>query len=444
MDACDITYTAPFAGAVQRTLASKLAETVSVTDFGAVQDGDPMQTQAAFNAAIAAVKDYTNKRRHVLHVPTGYWNLAGTLQLGSNLSLKGAGKFATIFRTPSVGTAAVSLKECVNTFAGDFCVDNGSPVPGSVGIDMTDAYDCDVSRVIVQNADIGVWLYGTAAKGAYYNNVTSVTVSGQNRVGFLLDSAVDYSNCNRNVLFECQAHHSALPFAVLSGNNNSLYDPCAETETTIDKFFLIDKSWGLVIANPRAEKGGAGASGTGIYLSANARGTTIIEGNFQNVAAEIANLGQGTSRVSSGYAAPSLVSETPAIPGPARYWGVVKTNPASGGSYHTEMQVCDANGPVAVAYAMMYSQNDLTGINWARLIDGDLTQPAFHTDCSDPGAYFRLDFGSPVELRKWRFYVSGAVPCIWSVVKSTDGTTWQTVATNFDVSGGAGWKEIAW
>lgn len=444
LDASAVTYTAPLTGAVERTLAEKLAETVSVTDFGAVPDGDPAQTQAAFEAAIAAVQDYSTVKNHVLHIPAGNWRLNAKLTIPSNVKIVGAGKYATRLFFPSLATPLISLKGSVNTDVSGLYIDNGSAVAGSVAVDMTDAYDTDVSRIIGVNVDIGVWLYGTYAKGAYYNTVSSVTISGTNRVGLLIDSAVDYSNSNRNVISDFQAHHSTLPFAILRGNNNSLYDPNGETGTAIAKYFLIDKAWGTVIVNPRAEKGGSGAAGIGIHVTSNARGTAIIEGNFQNLTAEILNQGQGTSRVSGGYTPPVLGDETPAEPGAARYWGVVKTNAAMGGGYHTELQVEGASGAIPVTYSMMYAQSDLTGVSWAALIDGNLSSNGFHTDSADPGAHFRLDFGSAVELKKWRFYVSGNVPCTWNVVKSTDGVNWQTVATGLDVSGGAGWKELAW
>ena len=67
-----------------------------------------------------------------------------------------------------------------------------------------------------------------------------------------------------------------------------------------------------------------------------------------------------------------------------------------------------------------------------------------HTDAAAPGTAFRLDLGADVELKKWRFYVSGNVSAVWDVVKSADGTNWATVATGLNCSGGAGWKEIVW
>jgi hypothetical protein len=444
VDASQVDFTAPYPGAVCRSLADKLAETVSITDFGAVRDGSRAQNQAAIEAAIAAISDYGDTpgtvQRHVLHVPAGRWRFSDQIKIGSNLHIIGANKGATIFDFPGMDKPCLSLKGAYNADVNGILVRNQSPVPGSVGVDMTDTYMCDVSKMIVQDVDIGVWLYG-GSFGAYYNEISRVVVSGANRVGFLIDSVEPYSNVNANKLFACQAHHSEICFAILSGNNNSLYDPNAEVEAYRERLILIDKSQDLSIYNPRAEKGGTGGpANVGIDITANARNTLIAGGNIQNVNQTIRDAGQGTIKIMGNFTPPP-----PAVNGPARYWGVVKKNAPAGGSYHTEMQVEDANGLVPVAYPMMYSQAlSLNGVNWARLIDGDLNTPAFHTDNAIIGAYFRLDFGAPVDLKKWRFYVNGNVPCIWDVVKSADGVNWQPVATGLNCAGGAGWKEISW
>lgn len=446
MDASEITYTAPFTGAVQSTLADKLAETVSVTDFGAVRDGNRAHTQAAFEAAIAAVRDYGIVRQHVLHIPAGRWLLNNTLTIPSNLTIIGANKAATMLDFPGLSKACVSMKGAYNAKLSGVLIRNGSPLSGSVGLDMTDSYMCDAGEIIIQDVDIGAWLYG-GAFGAYYNELSRIVVSGQNRIGFLLDSVEPYSNVNANTLFACQAHHSEIGFAILSGNNNSLYSPNAETEVYTERFFLIDKSENLTIINPRAEKGQAGPANIGIDITANARGTTIVEGNLQNLTQQIRNLGQGTSIVRNGYTPPIPAPELPpASPGAARYWGVVKTNPAAGGDYHTELQVETATGPFTVTYPMMTSQTGFGAgaIDWSKLVDGSTSVPAFHTDAAAPGTAFRLDLGADVELKKWRFYVSGNVSAVWDVVKSADGTNWATVATGLNCSGGAGWKEIVW
>jgi hypothetical protein len=63
-------------GAVGRTAQSKLRETVSVRDFGAVGDGSTDDT-AAFTAAIAAISDYGR-----INVPAGVYKVTSTVAVG--------------------------------------------------------------------------------------------------------------------------------------------------------------------------------------------------------------------------------------------------------------------------------------------------------------------------------------------------------------------------
>lgn len=93
--------TASFTGAVQRTLASKLEESVSVEDFGAVGDGTT-DDAAAFNAAIAALGS--------VYVPPGTYRLASAIEFGSNgvdRYLHGAGPGVTTL-APDDGVDAIS------------------------------------------------------------------------------------------------------------------------------------------------------------------------------------------------------------------------------------------------------------------------------------------------------------------------------------------------
>ena len=87
----DVSFTASGTGAVARTVQSKLRDTVSVKDFGAVGDG-VADDRAAFIAALA-----TNPGE--LFIPDGHYLLSQGVELPSNLTIKGNGRKSRITST---------------------------------------------------------------------------------------------------------------------------------------------------------------------------------------------------------------------------------------------------------------------------------------------------------------------------------------------------------
>lgn len=131
-----------------------------------------------------------------------------------------------------------------------------------------------------------------------------------------------------------------------------------------------------------------------------------------------------------------------------RYWEAYKTNAASGGFYHNELEVFEGATDVTPTSASNYSQSGLQGFVATALYDNILTSGsrAFYTDTSGIGSYLRIDFGAGNEkaLDQWRFYVDGAVVAIWDIRASNDASAWTTLATGLNCGGGAGWKTITW
>lgn len=100
-DASVVTYTAPFTGAVAYTVEDKLAETVSVKDFGAVGDGVTDDTAAIKNALTALYA----KGNGCLYFPEGTYQVTETIVLRGSaayadpgLYIKGESKSSTIIR----------------------------------------------------------------------------------------------------------------------------------------------------------------------------------------------------------------------------------------------------------------------------------------------------------------------------------------------------------
>lgn len=87
INATQVNYTAPFSGAVQETVSAKLAQTVSVKDFGAVGNGvtdDSISIQNAINAL--------SSNGGTIFVPTGVYNIGSAdpaISVPSNIHIIG-------------------------------------------------------------------------------------------------------------------------------------------------------------------------------------------------------------------------------------------------------------------------------------------------------------------------------------------------------------------
>jgi hypothetical protein len=88
IDACSVTYDPPFSSSVPTVVCEKLAEVISVKDFGAVGDGVVDDTQAIKNA-IAAV---TTAGGGELYFPRGSYVVTSVIDLPANILLSGVGR----------------------------------------------------------------------------------------------------------------------------------------------------------------------------------------------------------------------------------------------------------------------------------------------------------------------------------------------------------------
>lgn len=96
------------AGAVATTVQTKLRESVSVTDFGAVGDG-VTDDSAAINAAIASNRN--------IYFPAGTYFIASSIQVSSksNVVLQGAGVDVAIIKCSSSATFTVPALDITNS-----------------------------------------------------------------------------------------------------------------------------------------------------------------------------------------------------------------------------------------------------------------------------------------------------------------------------------------
>jgi hypothetical protein len=132
-DACGVIYNPPFTGGVAIPVCEKLAQTVSVKDFGAVGDGVVDDT-----AAIQAAIDYVatigpSSVGGIVYVPEGTYRITSTIisaPTGGQVGILGAGQFATVFKPDGDFTAVWLRSSYVSS--GDFAVEWPATAGGSI------------------------------------------------------------------------------------------------------------------------------------------------------------------------------------------------------------------------------------------------------------------------------------------------------------------------
>lgn len=192
-----IQFLAADAGAVTRSVRSKLRDTVSITDFGAALDGTTDDT-AAWNAALATGKDIyfpagtskitgklsfsategqriTGSGRYKSQFTISYvsFNMAATAVLQMNAAYQGVASCGFVFVQPSTGVRA-SVKHYPN------CIDlNGHSRP-------------ELSCLLISGAWLGIAGQGNCG-GAAIDDIQCGAISQ----GLVLDGALDSIRVSR-------------------------------------------------------------------------------------------------------------------------------------------------------------------------------------------------------------------------------------------------------
>lgn len=129
-----------------------------------------------------------------------------------------------------------------------------------------------------------------------------------------------------------------------------------------------------------------------------------------------------------------------------RYWRALKTGSPGAGNFHSEVVLKDGGGTSLTITAGMLSQTGLENFTAANMVDGNLTNQGFSTDTVAADSFLKIDFGAGAakDVHTWIFYVNNAVVAIWNIQYSDDNSSWSTVFTGLDCSGGAGAKTATW
>lgn len=229
------TYAPPGAGAVSRRVRDKLADLVSVKDFGAVGDGTVDDT-LAFQTALTSAR--------AVHVPSGSYRITNTLTLAYGKTLTGAGQSAVI-------TGASSAFDLIHIPDGYATLSSLRLEGGKAGVRL---FGRDGPCVQNSLTDLTLWdpQVGLLFDGytdpnfpCYWNNVARVLVArpAQHGVWLTRSGAGDTPNANRFHavrVYSLSAPISGSGFFVEQGKyNNSFFDCEANLSTMAAACFRV-------------------------------------------------------------------------------------------------------------------------------------------------------------------------------------------------------------
>ena len=263
--ATDINYNEGATGAVTRTLESKLQETVSVKDFGAVGDGVTDDTDA-IQLAI------TNGGS--IYFPSGTYKITSTLVISSNtpLELFGEGRNESIISQDTVTEdclkyAGVSYLSCN--------ISNMQFIGGSasgIGLNFTNVYNCVWSNLYISGGTAGITIptscfstqfnsvYASSANGHAFSIVSDVGTLFLNCYATSVPNTGGYAGYNlsgKATLISCNSLNSGgncVNLVGTTGNFNfigcnfedflsyGIYSTCGNLELTLDNCSFLAPS----------------------------------------------------------------------------------------------------------------------------------------------------------------------------------------------------------
>jgi hypothetical protein len=203
-DASQVTYTPAGAGAVTTNVQTKLRETVSVKDFGAVGDGVTDDT-AAIQAAIDAVTF-----GGTVTVPTGTYLISSTID-PSNVMFVGQG-YSSVIKPTSAVTVAIAL--------------NSTPYGAIAGV----SWNTTISNIFVDGSDTtnatGI-LIGTTPTTANYliSNVEVNLFAGGSGVGIHLSEAI-HTKVENSSITRCDVGAYIFAPVAITNPTTSTFNNC--------------------------------------------------------------------------------------------------------------------------------------------------------------------------------------------------------------------------
>src|SRR5260221_5808410 len=215
-DSATVTFLPSGAGAVARSVQSKLRDAVSVLDFGAVGDGVADDT-AAIQAAINSFGNaYVNKAGGIF-LPRGIYKISSSITINnqSGFKIEGAGKYLTVIQA-AAGAAALPLFKFID---GAYCSVKGMSIYAlSSGAQIGSAIECAVAATIQPTPQGMIFeeLYIDGQQGGGFSSGIRFTAAiGQdnnNERSFIKNC--DFFKCGTGISIE---HYNSLLHQILAG-----------------------------------------------------------------------------------------------------------------------------------------------------------------------------------------------------------------------------------
>lgn len=281
----EIGYTASGVGAVDTTVAAKLGEWVSVTDYGALGDGSNDDT-----AEIQAALD-TGKNVFVPGTST-YYKITAALAMSSNQHFFGEGTRSQIRQTTALANVvqATSKSGCVVEDIKLYAPGDRSSYIDGAGLIFITSDKCAARNVTVENhRGGGIVLYSTANSTVVGNTfINSPVAHTDDDTGAFADVAVVYdaggnivrgnyciSGQGTGVLVQSVTGSNACSNTVVTGNivkeakvygicayrNEDAYPASQEVRRTVISGNVVDTVYGSIVNSVT----GTYTYGTGIY-----------------------------------------------------------------------------------------------------------------------------------------------------------------------------------
>jgi len=287
-------------GAVATTVQTKLRESVSVKDFGAVGDGVVDDT-AAIQAAITYAKTLSRPR---LIVDAGIYLISSTLtfDLPNYSTMEFIGEILTAGGNPAVRIGSTSTNPTGYFVTGLKVRRTTNDTSGnSTGVQLRNIVASYVDIRQVTGFQDGVLCFANQGNGGVSYNEIHLGFLHDNRYNLHLQaSGVGY--VNENLFFGGTYNHSSgypavstvniwIDYATYRNNNNRFYSPSLEDNSTLAVAAIINGDNNLIV-HPRMERS-VSQSTYEIQFTANSSENQIIGAGFTMVPTNISDSGAG-------------------------------------------------------------------------------------------------------------------------------------------------------